>query len=54
METKTEKDKERKRKTEETRIVPPLGNPDEDPPTRDEKPGEEFIEQKSNRSKDKS
>jgi len=41
-------------KNQKVRKVSPLGNLDQAPPTRDDEPQDEFIEHKSNISKDKS
>jgi hypothetical protein len=40
-------------KHQKVRKVSPLGNLDQDSPNRDDKPQDEFIEQKSNKSKSK-
>ncbi len=51
------KDDENKRKTapkyQKVRKVSPLGNLDEEPPTRDDQPHDEFIDKKSIPSKNK-
>ncbi len=54
MKDKEDDRKEPAERNQETKKVSPLGNLKKAPPTRDEKPHEEFIEQEPNSSKKQS